>query len=309
MIKTKVFVITLFIIFPFLIPVSIESFMTTNTGKVSLAIFPFNDVQQNSLNMDIPGVLHAEFSKYEFIEIVPVEIIREKVYEIEPQALWTGRRGMQNRGGILWSIEPRIIEKVNETVAAQISVYGDLIRSGHTWSIDAFLIKNNKIGPQKTFKLSGTKDEEIPAKLAEMSKVIAEWIRKGNVLKEAEEDMRSYMGGMYAYQTVIEKMKNHVNTNPESIPVRGLLLELYLKEKENHEEEIIREGMKIIDLLKQGDDEGMRYLLSINIDPFDAVAGIYEGRGNREKAIEIRKSALELFPFNSEMHKKKIGKN
>jgi len=280
---------------------------TPDTVKVSLAVYPFNIVGQNSFDMHIAAVLRAGLSGYGFIEIVPVEVIREKLYEIEPLSMWGEREGPINRGGILWKIEPRVVEKINETVSAQYSLYGDLTSFGDKWRVDAFVIKEGEPAPGRLFSLNGVKEEELPVRLTEMSKGIAEWLKRENVLNEAEEDIRQYMGGMYSYSVVTGKLKKYIVTVPESIPLRGLLLDLYLRDKDRNREDIVNEGLKIIELLEQGADEDARYLLSLNLDPFDAVASAYESREKREDAIALRNKALTLFPYNSGLHKEGIG--
>jgi tetratricopeptide (TPR) repeat protein len=280
-----------------------------DAGKVSLAIYPFNDVGQNSFDMNIPAVLRAGFSGYGFIEIVPVEVIREKLYEIEPLLMWTEKEDSVKRGGILWKIEPRVVEKINETVSAQFSLYGDLTGFGDTWRVDAFVIKEGEPAPGRSFRLTGMKEEELPVRLTEMSKGIADWLRRENVLNEAEEDIRQYMGGMYSYAGVTGKLKTYIVSAPASIPLRALLLDLYLQDKDRHQEDIINDGLKIIELLGQGGDEDVRYLLSLTLDPFDAVAAAYEKKGEWEGAIAVRNKALRVFPYNSEAHKEGIGRS
>lgn len=298
-----------FIFLSFLMASALPLSASAENGKVSLAIYPFNDVRRNSLDMNIPSLLHAEFSGYGFIEIVPVEVISEKLYEIEPQFMWAEKEGSVKRGGILWKIEPRIVDKINETVSAQYSLYGDLINLDDTWRVDAFLEKEGEAAPVKSFRLSGKKADEIPAKLTGMSKSIADLLKSDAVLNGAEEDIRQYKGGMVSYSEVTGKMKKHISTVPESVPLRALLLDLYLEDKETNREDILSDGLKIIDLMKQPDNADTRYHLSLALDTFDAVAGVYEKKQEWDKAIAIRDKALRLFPYNSDLHKEGIGRN
>ncbi|MBI5666067.1 MAG: tetratricopeptide repeat protein [Nitrospirae bacterium] len=280
-----------------------------DSKKISLAVFPFNNISEKNLDMDILAMLHAELSGYGFIEIVPVEVIREKFYEIEPGFLWTEKEDLVKRGGILWKIETKIVEKVNETVSADFSLYGDLTSIGDNWRVDAFLVKDGEPESVKTFKLTGVKYNELPAKLTVMSKSISDLLRGDVVLKEAEEDIRQYKGGMVSYPEVIAKVKKHMSAVPQSLPLRALLLDLYLEDRDRNREDILSEGLKIIDLLKQQENSDTRYLLSLALDPFDTVAGIYEKKQDWSNAIIIREKALGFFPYNSELHREGIGRN
>ncbi len=307
--KNRAFLTILFISLYFLTIAPLPLSSAAENGKVSLAIYPFNDISRNSLNMNIHAVLYADFSGYGFIEIVPVEVIREKLYEIEPQFLWTEKEDVVKNGGILWKIEPRIVEKINETMSAEFSLYGDFIGFDDTWRVEAFLIKEGEPEPVRSFKLTGRKYDELPAKLTGMSKSIADLLKRDAILNGAEEDIRQYKGGMVSYIGVISKIKKYFSTVPESVPLLALLLDLYLEDKDGNREDILSDGLKIIDLLKQPENTDTRYLLSLALDPFDAVAGVYEEKKDWDNAITIRDKALRLFPYNFELHKEGIGRN
>jgi len=307
--KTVAMVINLFIVLSLLMTASHPLSIAAENRKVSLAIYPFNDVSRNSLDMNIHAVLHTEFSGYGFIEIVPVEVIREKIYEIEPQFMWTEKEYAVKNGGIYWKIEPRLVERINETVSAQYSLYGDLIRIDDRWRVNASLVKDTDLESVRQFRLSGMKYDELPAKLSDMSKNIAYILKSEAVLNEAEEDIRRYKGGMVSNPEVISRMKKHISSVPESVPLRALLLDLYLEDKDSNQEDIMSDGLKIIDLMKDSENADTRYLLSLALDPFDAVAGVYEKKQGWDNAIAIREKAQRLFPYNSELHTEGIGRN
>ncbi len=307
--ELKTYLMAFLILFFFLAHTVVSFVEGSDTNKIKIAIFPFNDIQSKSFDIRIPAVLDAELSKNEFIESVLVEVDREKIYEIEPSFLWTEKEDDEKIGGILWKIEPRVVEGINKRVSAEFSIYGDLTRFGNKWMIDVNIKKEKDLRPKKSFTISGLKDEEIPERLKEVAKNIIDWLRNKNVLSEAEEDIRRYMGGLYTYAAVIEKITNRVDSFPESIPLRALLLDLYLKEKEMYHNEIMNEGLKIISLYDPSREEDTRYLLSISIDPFDTTAEIYEEERAWENAIEIRNKAMKLFPYRAENHKKRLGRD
>lgn len=307
--KSVALILNLFISLSFVMAAAFPLTATAENGKVSLAIYPFNDVGRHSLDMNIPALFHAEFSGYAFIEIVPVEVIRNKIYEIEPQFMWTAKEDSVKKGGILWKIEPRVVEKINEAVNAQFSLYGDFTSSGESWTVDAFLIKDGEAESARPFSLTGLKYDELQAKLTDMSNSIAGLLKGDAELSGAEEEIRKYKGGMDSYAEVIGKMKKHISAVPESVPIRALLLDLYLEDKNSNREEIVSNGLKIIEMIKAPDNTDTRYILSLALDPFDAVAVIYEQRQERDKAIAIRDKALRLFPYNFELHKEGIGRD
>ncbi len=276
---------------------------------VRIAVFPFNDIQSEAFDMNVAVVLRSELSRHDFIETVPVETIRERLYEIEPSYLWTEKRGRKKRGGILWRIEPEVVEEVRRKESSDFSIYGDLTRFRSRWRVDAYVLEGSDLKPKTSFTTTGSRDEEIPDRLAVMAKEIVDWLMTGRVLDIAEEEIRHYMGGLYTYSVVLEKIKKHVDSFSESIPLHALLLDLYLKEKEKYQDEIIKAGLKIITLYDPSGEEDIRYLLSLNIDPFEVTARVYENKKDWNKAIDVRNNALKLFPYRVDNHKIALGKD
>lgn len=278
-------------------------------NTIRIAVFPYNDIRYNALDLNISAVLRAELFKHEFIEIVPVEIIRETIYEIEPSFLWTGKEGDEKRGGILWKIEPGIIEEVDSRVSADLAVYGDITRFGGRWRIDSYVVRKGVLRPHWSMTVSGYKEEEIPEKLKGLAKEIISAIMEENILNAAEEDIRKYMGGIYTYAAVTNRIKERLDLVPGSIPLRALLLDLYLKEKDTRQDMVLNQGMKIIEHYDPSREDDTRYLLSLDLDPFDAVAEAYEKGGDWPRAIETRKKALTVFPHNAKNHKDALGRD
>jgi hypothetical protein len=282
---------------------------SSDVVRLKLAVFPFNDMETKTLDTNIPVVLKSKLAEYEYLEIIPVETITRKVYEIEPSFLWTGKEGSEKKGGILWTIQPRIVEEVNKDISADMSVYGDMTRYGDRWRIDARIVEDGNQEPLKVFTITGLRNEKIPGKLTELAGMIADSLKSKIVLHEAEEYIRRYMGGIYTYALTQEKIKGLVNSFPGSVPLRALLLDLYLKQKDKYAEEILREGLGIIEIYSPERGDDTRYLLSLNIDPFHAAAEIYEERQDWEHAIGIRENALKIFPYRDEMHKNGLGRD
>lgn len=282
---------------------------SSGAKKIRVAIFPFNDLQSKSLNMGISSILKAGLSGHDYIETVPVEVVEQKIYELEPAYLWTKREGSTDSAEIAWAIEPKIVEEVEEMVSAQFSVYGDLIRFGSDWTVVAYILKERDLNIRKSFTVKSSKEEELPERLKEVSKKIAEWLRRENILNEAEEEIRRYLGGLYTHSVALDKIKSLSDTVQESVPLHALLLELYLEKKKKYREKIIDEGLKIIDFYDPANDDDTRYLLSLNIDPYDAAADIYEGKRDWKSAIYLRHKARKLFPHMKDNHIGSLGRD
>jgi tetratricopeptide (TPR) repeat protein len=265
-----------------------------NNNPFNIAVFPFNDLQSHGLDLEISSILGNELLKYDFIRVLPVETVREKMYEIEPDFLWTEKEGMQKRGGILWKIEPLIIEEINENISADYYVYGDFIANENEWRLDAYISGSKISGEETPFALKGTTYEEFPVKLKELAVLIADWLNYRYTIQEAEEDIRRYMGNLFTHSAIVDKIKKYIDSYPESIPLRALLMDLYLKKKDVFSRELFDEGGQVVNLLNSS-------------DPFDVTAGMHEKNKEWSNAIKLRIRAIQQFPGNSEKHRQMLG--
>lgn len=310
--KNKVplfFIVVYFILLSFFLHFNDVAASENGAKKIRVAIFPFNDIQAESLDTGLPSILKAGFSGYEFIDTVPVEIIKQEIYEIQPSSVWTKREGGTDSAGIIWKLKPNVIEEVQEKVTADYSVYGDLKRFGKTWTVVVHIMKEKEPGIRKSFISNSLKEEEIPERMLETSREIAEWLKGENVVSEAEEVMRQYLGGLYTHYAALKKIKTLSGYYNDSVPLHALLLELYLVRKDRHVEKVLEECLKIVNIYDPLNDDDTRYLLSMNIDPFETSADIYENRGDWKNAIWIRHLAERKYPFSTERHVEMLGKD
>jgi hypothetical protein len=297
--------LTAIVLLTVLLPLRSES---DNLNKITLAVFPFNDINQNSLDLNVSARLSAELSKQGNIKVVPLKMVTERLYEIEPSYMWTERERRSREGGIIWSITPTTIVQFRQNVDVDYTVHGDIWRYENSWKIDSVITVSDDISFTKSFSVSG-ESGDLKEKLREMAERIEGWILRETTVKDAEEDVRSYLGGMYSLDFVIEEMQKRLRSFPDSIQVRALLLDLLRIEKRKYQDQIVTEGRKVIHLIDPSKESEIRYLLSLSLDPFDLVAGIFEMRHEWMNAIEIRRSALKLFPVRAAMHERELGKN
>jgi len=281
---------------------------TPDEARLKLAVFPFSNMEQEKLDTRIPSVLTAELLKFDFIEIVPVEMVTKRLYEIVPSLMWTEKKGDEKRGGIIWTIQTDVMEEVRRNVSADFSVYGSLAGFGEKWRLDVHVMEDGD-GSGQLFTVSGIKDEEMPDKISEAAHMIADFLKGKSAVRAAEHYIRSYMGGMYSYEACLVKIGELARSFPGSVPLHALLLDLYLRKKAEYSDEALRESLKIMEMYKPENGVDTRYLLSLNIDPFDAAAGIYEDREDWENAISIRSRALTDFPYRTTLHKNALGKD
>ncbi len=274
--------------------------------RVRLVVFPFSNTQLQALDMHLASVLNSELLKYSFIEVIPVEVVRQKLLDIEPALMWTGDEGGVREGGIYWRINSKVVETVHQSGFADYYVYGDYSEFGSQWRIKASISKSSASMPEESFLLHGSSEEEIADKLIELAEKIKLWLNSVYVLNQAENAIRDFMGKLISYDRSVRKIASLVKTKPDLIPLRALLLDLYIKEEANNSK-AVDEGLNLINLYNHIKEDDIRYILSLSLDPFEVVARSYEEEGEWSKVIDVRLRALEVFPLNMQVHKNKLG--
>jgi len=277
--------------------------------KIRVAVYPFNDIREMALDQEIAYLIRGGLAKEKNIEIIPVDTIRYAVYSIEPSIMWTEKKGATPKGGILWDITPHIVEEVSDSLSTDFSIYGSSIRDSENWALEIFVLKSRDEEDVKSFAVAGLQEGNIEKKISLLASDIHDWLMRESVLTFAEEEIRRFMGGMSSYRAVVEKVAGYVTSYPESIPLRSLLLDLYLREKDSNTKEIVQEGMKLTERVETASQSDIRYILSLSLDPFDVVADVHEEIMEWDKAIEIRKRALTAFPYKSREHREAIGRD
>lgn len=286
------------------------SLRVTDAGeKVKVTIFPFKDIGKSSQNISTPLILEEELSRYDFIDIIPLGRRYNEVYEIEPAHMWAGMESGEKQGGILWNIRPVIIEEARAKAFVKYAIFGNIVNFDNKSRLYIYLQQLKNPASEQTFDINYKEKEQIPDKITSVAKAMAAWIKSKWIVSEAEEHIRKFMGGINSHSDTIAILMNFVKEYPTSVPIQALLLDMYIKKKDMYNEQIITNGLKLIDLYDNSNDENTRYLLSLNLDPYDATAEAYEMREEWIKAIETRNNALKSYPHQQSVHKTGLGKD
>ena len=268
----------------------------------SVAVLPFRDLSTGKLDPSISSVIQAELSKAG-IDVVPVDLIMEEVMEMGPWVLW--KEGGEE--GILIEMERKRKGKAEPPLSADTLVYGDRARFGEVVRVNIYLKKRGSKEAGRVFTVEGREGELLKG-LKAASREIARLILSREALKRGEEYIRGYRGGIHTYGATLKALKGLVE-EWGTFPLRVLYLSMLLEREMEREEEIIEEGRKVLEAYDPMNEEDLRFLMSLGLDPFDAVARAQERRKALEEAIEVREKALEVFPLNRERHRVALGKD
>ncbi|HTZ16832.1 MAG TPA: hypothetical protein VMB78_00170 [Dissulfurispiraceae bacterium] len=277
--------------------------------KKKVALFPFNDLSSYRLDTASTSSVAAGLLKQDYIELVPTEVVRKKIYEAEPDSLRAGKKDKKSGGGTIRKIQPATVEKVSRALGSDYSVYGDISRSDKKIEIRAYLADSNaKV--LNVFTVSAINSNEMYGKLVKMGRDIAAFLGNekidgkisGKIVGAAEEEERKYHAMLSSLPAVIGKIEKMSASFPQSLRLKVVLLDLYLNDRTLYANKIFDTASAIVKMYDPANGDDTRFLLYRYLDPYDILAGQYEERGDRRKAIEIRERALRDFSFFSEKH-------
>ncbi|MCC6347878.1 MAG: tetratricopeptide repeat protein [Nitrospirales bacterium] len=283
-----------------------SSRIESSTGKIRITVFPFNDTSHREIDTRLSSVVQAELDTRDFIETIPPEVVRRVILEVEPSFGWAERRRFGTAAGVLWKIEPKMVERVSKKVRTDFAVYGDISRFDGKWVINAYSAGVGGVAV-KAFTLSGEGEEEIPAKLAQLAADIVVFLREETIVAEAEEEMRKFSGGIYSLPVAVGKMEKLVPSYRGALPLKALLLDLYLRDEAHYRKKIVPLASALIAQYDPAHEADTRYLLSLSLDPFAVLARAHEGEEEWAKALAVREKALQVFSFDEESHRRGIG--
>ena len=149
--------------------------------------------------------------------------------------------------------------------------------------------------------------------LKELAYKITSFCRNLNAYDDALGIISLYNQGQYTFDVSEKKLKQILSNTNDAVGIRASLMVLYLsrtRKEENSllEDKILGEGVMVLRRLDQDFDEKvLEVFLTSGFDPFDEMAKIYSRRGDHNKAIEIYKKTISVYPMNIAGRYKELG--
>lgn len=286
-----------------------------------IVIMPFRDYTQMNMEEMVPDVLRSIFTQSGYFEPVDREIIYEKVSTAIPSDMikledvtkgadgaWT-----TDQVDLMSRLDTKIVKKFGRQLKSDYVLKGNISLIGSTMRIDAELIGVKAKKTLGSITVEGSPEELSSGILKELSYKITDFCRNLNAYDDALSIIGLYNQGQYTFDVSEKKLKEILSVTNDAVGIRASLMLLYLskiRKEENAliEDKVVEEGVKILMHLDQNFNENVLKVFSTSgIDPFDEVARILSRRGDNEKAIEVYKKAISVYPMNIAKHYKDLG--
>lgn len=282
--------------------------------KSKVVIFPFkNSVDSNAPIKGIEDVIRSELIRSGYFTIVEqertFEFVRETVlnnfFKVDNVDVKTAV-SKASVVDLFAGVDLKMVVHVSERLKADFAVKGALNQFGDNFRADIEVV-NVKLKETVSALVGECESKEkISEMLEQLSQQIVNVCKGVNVQSEVDHIQSSYQQGKLTYEETLDRLKRLSSGMPGVFTIHCALFSNYLGHPEMGDN-LIEEGEEILNLFDADNEEDMRYLSSLGIDPFYELANVYVVMGKLDRAIEIYRRAIRVYPMNHAKYFKQLG--
>ena len=203
-------------------------------------------------------------------------------------------------------VDLKIVVHVSERLKADFAVKGTLSQFGDNFRADIEVVHVRLKETVSALVGECESKEKISEMLEQLSPQIVKVFIGVNVQNEVDYIQNGYQQGKFTYEETLDKLKKLSSEMPGVFAIHCALFSNYLGHPEMMDN-LIEEGEEILNLFNADNEEDMRYLSSLGIDPFYELANVYIVMGKLDRAIEIYRRAIQVYPMNHAKYFKQLG--
>lgn len=203
-------------------------------------------------------------------------------------------------------VDLKIVVHVSERLKADFAVKGTLSQFGDNFRADIEVVHVRLKETVSALVGECESKEKISEMLEQLSQQIVNVCKGVNVQNEVDYIQNGYQQGKFTYEETLDKLKKLSSEMPGVFAIHCALFSNYLGHPEMRDN-LIEEGEEILNLFNADNEEDMRFLSSLGIDPFYELANVYIVMGKLDRAIEIYRRAIQVYPMNHAKYFKQLG--
>lgn len=282
--------------------------------KSKVVIFPFkNNVDSNTPMKGIEDVIRSELIRSGYFTMVE----QERTFEFVKETVLNSFFKVDNVDvktsvpkasivDLFAGVDLKMIVHVSERLKADFAVKGTLNQFGDNFRADIEVVHVRLKETVSALVGECESKEKISEMLERLSQQIVNVCKGVNVQNEVDYIQSSYQQGKLTYEETLDKLKKLSSEMPGVFAIHCALFSNYLGHQEMRDN-LIEEGEEILNLFNADNEEDMRFLSSLGIDPFYELANVYVVMGKLDRAIEIYRRAIQVYPMNHAKYFKQLG--
>ena len=282
--------------------------------KSKVVIFPFkNSVDSNAPIKGIEDVIRSELIRSGYFTIVE----QERTFEFVKETVLNNFFKIDNVDvktalpkasivDLFAGVDLKMVVHVSERLKADFAVKGTFNQFGDNFRADIEVVNVKRKETVSALVGECESKEKISEMLEQLSQQIVNVCKGVNVQSEVDYIQSTYQQGKLTYEETLDRLKRLSSGMPGVFIIHCALFSNYLGHPEMGDN-LIEEGEEILNLFDADNEEDMRYLSSLGIDPFYELANVYVVMGKLDRAIEIYRQAIRVYPMNHAKYFKQLG--
>ncbi len=297
----------------FMFSISFQSIISGDEKKIRVVIFPFHyNGDSKDLLLGIDDVMRSELIRSGYCEVTE----QERTYEFIQEAVLSNvikienadMRNMLTKANIVdlfAKVNPKVLIQVAGKTNADFALRGTLNQFGSTLRTNIEIVQVKAKETIRVLVSECESIEKIPEMIEHLSQQIIKVCKNVNVQREIDYIQRNYQQGNITYEEATARLKNLSSEIPGSFLIHSTLFSHYFWHQEMRDD-LIEEGKVLIKLFA-ANEEDIRCLSFLGVDPFFEMANIYYEMGMFDDAINVYNRLIPIYPMNQIKYSKHLG--
>lgn len=296
----------------FILSISFLGIISGNERKVKIAIFPLKyNCDSNGFVMGVDDVMRTELIRSGYFAVTE----QEHTYEIMQEAVLHNVIKIENADvsmltepnivDLFAKVDPKIIIRIAEKIKADFALKGTLNQFGSVFRADIEILH---VKAKKTLNvLVGECEsrEKISEMIEQLSQQIINVCKGVNVQEEIDYILGNYQQGNFTYNETTERLRNLSSEIPCSFLIHCTLFVHYLRHQAMRNR-LIEEGNVLLKLFT-ANEEDIRSLSSLGVDPFYELANTYCDMKRFDDAIDVYNRVIPIYSMSQIKYYKHLG--
>jgi hypothetical protein len=286
---------------------------TTDTKPsyvISICILPFYASTTRAYwDSDLAPLLEADLANQTWLNLIPTKTVYEVCYEVEPQpwlvrGYWEQGRAPADAEAFV-GLRQRLLPRVSARFPADYYVWGRVISTGARKSI---VVEVTEQRTRREPVLRSTKqaetEEAIPEALEQVAEEIVAFLEPGWLVRNLEETRKQVLAQLISLHTAVKRAEEQVNSRPEVMALRVLLLSLYEEDTETYGNRARDLAADVIQAWDASDKDVTGLSEKLGVDPF-LVLCREQAKGNDWAGVqETCRLGQDKYPLRSSEYEK-----
>ncbi|MEW6441359.1 MAG: bacterial transcriptional activator domain-containing protein [bacterium] len=274
--------------------------------KVRVCVLPIFLRTSEEVPEDLAPLLAACLRRDPHLEVSSTGTRLEGSYEAAPwgwKADWADNKGT-GQGQVYFDLREKWLLRARAASPADLYVWGKVLSTGSMRSIAVEVLDAaSPPGVMFTDAQEAASEEEIPQTLRRIADEIGARVETEWLVRCAQEARGQYLARLVSLETAVGSLRKLLDSRPDLLPVRALLLGLCAESPDVYVGELQTEAAELVRLFDVRDRRTSGLLAQLDLDPFDLLCRAQAARNDWAAVLDTCRLGLEKYPLRERVYR------